>query len=63
MIFRIDTMELMEDHVHIFVKVPLRYSPPRFVQIKIRTLPGLGGVLGGRSRSPRKCRTSPPSQR
>ena len=25
--FRIDTMEVMEDHVHIFVEVPPRYSP------------------------------------
>ena len=31
--FRIDTMEVMEDHVHIFVEVPPRYSPARVVQI------------------------------
>ena len=31
--FKIDTMEVMEDHVHIFVEVPLRYSPARVVQI------------------------------
>jgi putative transposase len=31
--FRIDTMEVMEDHVHIFVEVPPRYSPARAVQI------------------------------
>ena len=28
----IDTMEVMEDHVHIFVEVPPRYSPARVVQ-------------------------------
>ena len=31
--FKIDTMEIMEDHVHIFVEVPPRYSPARVVQI------------------------------
>ena len=31
--FRIDVMEVMEDHVHIFVEVPPRYSPARVVQI------------------------------
>ncbi len=31
--FRIDTMGVMEDHVHIFVEVPPRYSPARVVQI------------------------------
>ena len=31
--FRIDTMEVMEDHVHIFVEVPPRCSPARAVQI------------------------------
>ncbi len=31
--FRIDTMEVMEDHVHMFVEVPPRYSPARVVQI------------------------------
>ena len=31
--FRIDTMEVMEDHVHIFVEVPPRYSPAQTVQI------------------------------
>ena len=31
--FKIDTMEVMEDHVHIFVEVPPRYSPARVVQI------------------------------
>ena len=30
---RIDTMEVMEDHVHIFVEVPPRYSPAQIVQI------------------------------
>ena len=29
----IDTMEVMEDHIHIFVEVPPRYSPARVVQI------------------------------
>ena len=31
--FRIDTMEVMKDHVHIFVEVPPRYSPAQAVQI------------------------------
>jgi len=31
--FRIDTMEVMEDHVHVFVEVPPKYSPARVVQI------------------------------
>ncbi len=31
--FRIDTMEVVEDHIHIFVEVPPRYSPARVVQI------------------------------
>ena len=31
--FKIDTMEVMEDHVHIFVEVPPRYSPAQAVQI------------------------------
>ena len=31
--FRIDTMEVMEDHVHIFVEVLPRYSPAQVVQI------------------------------
>ena len=31
--FKIDTMGVMEDHVHIFVEVPPRYSPARVVQI------------------------------
>ena len=30
---RIDTMEIMEDHVHIFVEVPPRYSPAQVVQV------------------------------
>ena len=29
----IDKMEVMEDHVHIFVEVPPKYSPARVVQI------------------------------
>ena len=31
--FRIDTMEVLEDHVHIFVEVPPRYSPAQIVRI------------------------------
>jgi putative transposase len=31
--FNIDTMEVMEDHVHIFVEAPPRYAPSRVVQI------------------------------
>ena len=31
--FKIDTMEVMEDHVHVFIEVPPRYSPARVVQI------------------------------
>ena len=31
--FRIDTMEVMKDHVHVFVEVPPRYSPARVVQV------------------------------
>ncbi len=31
--FKIDTMEVMEDHVHIFVEVPPRYAPAQVVQI------------------------------
>ncbi len=31
--FKIDTMEVMEDHVHIFVEVPPRYSPAQVGQI------------------------------
>jgi putative transposase len=31
--FEIDTMEVMEDHVHIFTEVPPRYSPAEVVQI------------------------------
>jgi putative transposase len=31
--FNIDTMEVMEDHIHIFVEVPPRYSPARVVQV------------------------------
>ena len=31
--FRIDTMEVVEDHVHIFVEAPPRYSPAQIVQI------------------------------
>ena len=31
--FRIDTMEVMEDHIHIFVEAPPRYSPAQLVQV------------------------------
>ena len=31
--FKIDTMEVMEDHVNIFVEVPPRYSPSRVAQV------------------------------
>jgi putative transposase len=30
---RIDTMEVLEDHVHIFIEVPPRYSPAQVTQI------------------------------
>ena len=31
--FEIDTMEVMGDHVHLFLSAPPRYSPSRVVQI------------------------------
>ena len=31
--FKIDTMEVVEDHVHIFLAAPPRYSPGQLVQI------------------------------
>ena len=31
--FEIDIMEIMEDHVHIFLSAPPRYSPAQIVQI------------------------------
>ena len=31
--FEIDTMEVMDDHVHLFLSAPPRYSPARIVQI------------------------------
>ena len=31
--FTVDTMEVMEDHVHVFLEAPPRYSPARVVQI------------------------------
>jgi putative transposase len=31
--FRIDTMEVMEDHVHIFLEAPPKHSPADIVQI------------------------------
>jgi putative transposase len=31
--FEIDTMEVKEDHVHLFLSAPPRYSPARVVQV------------------------------
>jgi putative transposase len=31
--FRIDTLGIMEDHVHIFIEVPPKYSPAQVVQV------------------------------
>ena len=31
--FEIDTMEAMDDHVHLFLAVPPKYAPARVVQI------------------------------
>lgn len=31
--FEIDTMEIMEDHVHLFVSAPPKYAPAQIVQI------------------------------
>ncbi len=31
--FSIDTMEVMEEHVHIFIEAPPRYAPSRIAQI------------------------------
>ena len=31
--FTVDTMEVMEDHVHVFLEAPPRYSPAHVVQI------------------------------
>ena len=31
--FEIDTMEVKEDHVHLFLSAPPRYSPARIVQL------------------------------
>ena len=31
--FTIDTMEVMEDHVHVFIETPPRYAPAQVVQI------------------------------
>ncbi len=31
--FWIDTMEVMEDHVHVFLEVPPRYAPARVAQM------------------------------
>lgn len=37
--FTIDTMEVMEDHVHVFLEAPPRYSPAKVVQI-MKRIPG-----------------------
>ena len=31
--FNIDTLEVMEDHVHVFIEAPPRYSPSQIVQV------------------------------
>ncbi len=31
--FEIDTMEVMDDHAHLFLVVPPKYAPARVVQI------------------------------
>jgi len=31
--FHIDTMEVMEDHIHVFIEAPPSYAPARVVQI------------------------------
>ncbi|MBI2850350.1 MAG: IS200/IS605 family transposase [Chloroflexi bacterium] len=31
--FNIDTMEIMEDHVHVFIEAPPSYAPARIVQM------------------------------
>jgi putative transposase len=31
--FNIDTMEVLEDHVHVFIEAPPRYAPSQIVQI------------------------------
>jgi len=31
--FHIDTMEVMEDHIHVFTEAPPKYSPAEIVQI------------------------------
>jgi putative transposase len=31
--FEIETMEVKEDHVHLFLTAPPQYSPPRVVQM------------------------------
>ena len=36
--FWIDTMEVMEDHVHVFIKVPPKYSSAEVVQI-LKSIP------------------------
>src|SRR5256885_9197413 len=58
----IDTMEVMEDHVHLFLSAPPRYAPARMVQIlkslsarelfarfpRLRRQLWGGAILGGR---------------
>jgi putative transposase len=50
----IDTMDIVEDHVHVFLEAPPRLSPSRIVQILksisaescFDSLPGCGGSYG-----------------
>ena len=37
--FEVDTMEVKDDHVHLFLSAPPRYSPARIVQI-IKSISG-----------------------
>jgi len=54
--FEIDTMEVMKDHVHVFLSAPPRYSPAQIVQIMksisakrvFRRLPDLQDILWNR---------------
>jgi len=54
--FEIDTMEVMKDHVHLFLSAPPRYSPVRIIQIMksisakqvFRRFPHLKSILWNR---------------
>jgi putative transposase len=37
--FVIDTMEVMEDHVHVFVVAPPKYSPAQFTPTCVENTP------------------------